>query len=80
MKRLLFQMLEIVKNNNIIYAIIIRSDYNKPGPNFFTENDARLQIGSMVYSKGKLIEPHYHKNSKKLIIKQLKHCLLKKVN
>ncbi len=71
-------MLEIVKNNNIIYAIIIRSDYNKPGPNFFTENDARLQIGSMVYSKGKLIEPHYHKNSKKINNKTSEALFIKK--
>ena len=46
-------MLETIKNNKIIYAIIIRSNYNKEGPNFFTDDKDRLQIGSLIYKKVK---------------------------
>jgi len=58
-------MIEIIEHERNKYAIIIRSGYDKPGPNFFTENDSALQVGSMVYKKGKAIEPHFHKYVKR---------------
>ena len=71
-------MLETIKNNKIIYAIIIRSNYNKEGPNFFTDNKDRLQIGSLIYKKGKLIEPHYHRDIKRFSDKSAEVLFIKK--
>ena len=71
-------MLETIKNNKIIYAIIIRSNYNKEGPNFFTDDKDRLQIGSLIYKKGKLIEPHYHRDIKRFSDKSAEVLFIKK--
>tara|TARA_B100001057_G_scaffold256487_2_gene256690 strand:+ start:7916 stop:8323 length:408 start_codon:yes stop_codon:yes gene_type:complete len=71
-------MLEIIKNDKIIYAIIIRSNYNKEGPNFFTDDKDRLQIGSLIYKKGKLIEPHYHRDIKRISNKSAEVLFIKK--
>ena len=54
-------MIEIIKNQEKVYAIIIRANYNNDGHNFFTEDSASMQIGSLIFKKGKIIEPHYHR-------------------
>ena len=71
-------MLETVKNDNTIYAIIIRSNYNKEGPNFFTDDKDRLQIGNLIYKKGKLIKAHYHRNIKRVSNKSSEALFIKK--
>ena len=41
-------MIEIIKNQEKVYAIIIRANYNNDGYNFFTEDSASMQIGSLI--------------------------------
>ena len=71
-------MIEIIKNNEKTYSIIVRSNYNKEGPNFFTDNHEKLQLGNMIYEKGKLIEPHYHKNINRSSNKAAEALFIKK--
>ncbi|NIQ13649.1 MAG: hypothetical protein GTO02_04340 [Candidatus Dadabacteria bacterium] len=54
------QSIERVKYKNSIIAIIIRSDYNKEGIEFFTPNEFSQQLGYIKHPKGKIIPPHVH--------------------
>ncbi len=54
-------MIEEVKHNSQLLAIIIRSNYHKEGISFFTPNDFSQQLGYMNRPKGYIIEPHVHK-------------------
>lgn len=53
-------MIEYFKNNNILYAIIISSEYKQEGINFFTPNEFSQQLGYMSRPMGYKIPPHYH--------------------
>ena len=52
-----------IENNGILYAIIIDSNFSKPGVNFITPNDSSLQIGYISQPQGKSIKAHYHKKT-----------------
>lgn len=53
-------MIEEIKNNDNLQAIIIRSSYSKEGIEFFTPDDFSQQLAYMNHPKGKIIEPHVH--------------------
>ena len=53
-------MIEIVKKEEIIYSIIVRSKFNKEGIHFFTSNDFSQQLGYMKRGTGYVIQPHRH--------------------
>ena len=53
-------MIQNIIHNKIIFAIIIRSNYEKNGIEFFTPNDFSQQLGYMKHSKGHVISPHTH--------------------
>jgi mannose-6-phosphate isomerase-like protein (cupin superfamily) len=53
-------MIEKIEHNNLLLAIIIRNDFNKPGITFFTPNDLSQQLAYMRHSAGKSIQPHVH--------------------
>jgi hypothetical protein len=53
-------MIEYFKNNKILYAIIIKSEYKQEGINFFTPNEFSQQLGYMSRPMGYKIPPHYH--------------------
>jgi len=53
-------MIEYVKNNDEILAIIVRSLFNKQGVHFFTPDDFSQQLAYMSHPAGKTIEPHVH--------------------
>ncbi len=52
--------IEVINNNNEIYAIIIRSDFHHEGIKFFTPDDFSQQIGYMSHKAGHTIPPHIH--------------------
>ena len=52
--------IEVINNNNEIYAIIIRSDFHQEGINFFTPDDFSQQMGYMSHKAGHEIPPHIH--------------------
>ena len=48
--------IEIIKEENRIYAIIIRKEFNQPGVNFFTPEEFSQQLGALVHKKGKIVD------------------------
>jgi len=55
-----FRMIEEVKLDDDIYAIIIRSSYRAEGVKFFTPDNFSQQLGYMRHPRGHEIEPHLH--------------------
>jgi hypothetical protein len=60
-------MLEIIKINHKILAIILRDNYKSEGISFFTPNDFSQQLGYMNRPKGYKIDPHLHNRIKRKI-------------
>ena len=61
-------MIEIITHKKTQLAKIIRSSYiNKKGINFFTDNKLSQQVAYMHHPKNHIIQPHLHKNKKKII-------------
>lgn len=53
-------MVEQIKHNKEILALIIRNSFSKEGIEFFTPNDYALQVGYMNRPKEYTIKPHVH--------------------
>jgi len=53
-------MVDNIKHNGKLLAIIIPGDFHKPGIHFFTSNDLSQQLAYMNHPSGKVIEPHVH--------------------
>ena len=53
-------MIEEVKYNDQLLALIVRKEFKKNGVEFFTPNDFSQQLGYMNRPKGYVIEPHIH--------------------
>lgn len=53
-------LFEKIIENNLLLAIIIRSDYQKEGIEFFTNDNDSQQLGYMNRPEGYVIEPHRH--------------------
>jgi len=53
--------IEIVKHDNDILAIIIRSNFTTDGIKFFTPDDFSQQLAYMHHKKGRKIKPHSHR-------------------
>ena len=53
-------MIEEIKNNDTLLALIIRHEYSKPGISFFTPGELSQQVAYMQHPSGHLIEPHVH--------------------
>ena len=58
-------MIEKINIDKILYAIIIKSNYNKEGIEFFTPENFSQQLGYMKRETGYIIEPHVHKPVKR---------------
>ena len=71
-------MIEKIIHKNIIIAIIIRNDYKKDGIEFFTPNNFSQQLGYMSHKKGKIIEPHLHKEVQRKVALTQEVLILKK--
>ena len=61
------KMIEEIISEEIIYAIIIRSNYSFDGIKFFTNNDSPQQIGYMKRPKDYKILPHIHYKKPRVI-------------
>ena len=53
-------MIENIKFNSNLLAIIIRTSFEKEGIEFFTPGDFSQQLGYMNRPKGYVIKPHVH--------------------
>jgi len=52
--------LEIIRENEEIFAIIIKRDFTTEGLRFFTPHNFSQQLAYMHHKKGKKIKPHTH--------------------
>lgn len=53
-------MVEYIKYEESIFALILRNDYQSEGIKFFTPDDFSQQLGYMHRPKGYEIQPHVH--------------------
>jgi len=53
-------VVEEVIHNSKVFAIIIRSDFNSTGIQFFTPNEYSQQLAYMNRAEGYAIHPHLH--------------------
>jgi hypothetical protein len=53
-------MIQHIIDKDILYAIIVRSDFKKEGIEFFTPNEFSQQLGYMNRPKNYIIDPHVH--------------------
>lgn len=58
-------MIEKIISNNVVLAIILRSNYRSEGISFFTPNEFSQQLGYMNRPKGYEIQPHLHNRVKR---------------
>ena len=54
-------MIEEVIWQGVLYALIVRRDFQQPGVHFFTPGDFSQQLGHMSHPTGHTIEPHLHR-------------------
>lgn len=54
-------MIEEIKHNDTVLAIIIREGFKADGIAFFTPDDFSQQLAYMHHPVGKVIDPHVHK-------------------
>ena len=59
--------IETIQMGDRIFALVLRSEYDEPGPNFFTPPEFSQQLGMLVHKKGKIVERHKHKRVKREI-------------
>jgi mannose-6-phosphate isomerase-like protein (cupin superfamily) len=53
-------MIENVRHNDLLLAVIVRSEYRQDGINFFTPDTLSQQLAFMAHPAGKVIHPHVH--------------------
>ncbi len=62
-------MIEKIKYNNKLFALIVRGNYrNKKGISFFTEDKDIQQFGYMNHKKNHIIKPHIHKRQNRKLL------------
>lgn len=71
-------MIERIYSSKEILAIIIRSDYNKDGIEFFTPNDFSQQLAYMNRPAGYKIAPHVHNKVQREVFYTQEVLLIKK--
>ena len=60
-------MIDEIKHEDRILAMIIRANYSEDGIKFFTPDDFPQQLGYMKHPKGHKIIPHLHNKLKREI-------------
>lgn len=65
-----------IERDGEIYAIVLRKEYAKPGPSFFTPGEFSQQLGMLVHPKGKEVKRHRHKLVKREIFRTQEVLLL----
>ena len=58
-------MIEYIRNNNNLLAIIVRNNYKQDGLKFFTTETNTQQIGCVGHTKGTSCQAHIHNKIKR---------------
>src|SRR5262245_47569052 len=53
-------VIEQIRHNDEMLALILRNEYAKPGISFFTPHDLSQQLAYMQHPAGKVIDAHFH--------------------
>ena len=62
-------MIDTIKDSNdVILAIIVRQDYDRPGISFFTPDDFSQQLAYMHHPAGHVILPHVHNEVRREVL------------
>ena len=61
-------MIENISHNGKLLSIIIRTQFEKPGIEFFTPDDFSQQVGYMNRPRGYVIPPHTHNPLKREVV------------
>ncbi len=70
-------MIENILFDQVLMAIIIRSEFKRDGITFFTPGEFSQQLGYMNRPKGYLIEPHIHKHLERKVMYTQEVLLIK---
>ena len=60
-----------------ICVIIIRSDFEQSGIRFFTPPEFSQQLAYMKHEKGKIIEPHFHNEVRREVLRTQEVLIIK---
>lgn len=71
-------MIKQIKHGDLLLAMIIPSDFNKPGNSFITPDDFSQQLAYMRHPKGKVYIPHVHNPVPRAVQYTLEVLFLKK--
>jgi hypothetical protein len=58
-----------IKKDGELFALVIRREFSRPGPNFFTPGEFSQQLGLLVHPKGRVVKRHRHKLVKREIFR-----------
>jgi hypothetical protein len=70
--------LEYCYDNNELYCIIVRSNFDSNTITFFTPNDFSQQFGCLTHKKGAIVKPHLHLYKKREVFYTLEVLLIRK--
>ena len=70
--------IENFEHNGEVYAIILRSDYETDGIEFFTPGNFSQQLGYMKRPSGYKIAPHIHLDVERSVVKTQEVLFLKR--
>lgn len=56
-----------IQNEDILFAIIVKKDYNKEGNTFFTDSEFPLQMAFISKSKNYITDRHLHPEFERII-------------
>lgn len=69
---------EEIRGGNELIAIILRANYSNKKTVFFSPPEFSQQLGYIVHKKGGVIEPHFHKEVHRNIIRTQEVLFIKK--
>ncbi len=70
--------MEMVKHDEVLIAVIMRSNHHEDGVSFITPPEASIQLGYMSHPAGHSIRPHYHPENVRTITRTQEVLYVKK--
>jgi hypothetical protein len=53
-------VVDVVADSGNVHAIVVRSDFRRPGISFFTPSHFPQQLGLLCHAQGHVVPPHTH--------------------
>ncbi|MCU1302744.1 MAG: conserved hypothetical cytosolic protein [Candidatus Sulfotelmatobacter sp.] len=53
-------MVDYIRHNGVLLAVIVAESFSEPGVHFFTPDELSQQLAYMRHPAGKIIPPHVH--------------------